>query len=69
MGTLVDRYDEHDGMSVSDRASPCCNHYMADSQDPFEVSVSTLRNLSSVQEETTTRSRSGTTSSENACSP
>jgi len=64
MGTLVDRYDEHDG----ELPHPS-GRVQADRQDPFEESVSTLHNLSFVLVEMITRSRFGIISRGNVCSP
>ena len=64
MGTLVDRYDEHDGeLDVFSR------DHRADPQDRSEESVSTLRNPSFVLVEMITRSKSGTTNRGNVYSP
>jgi hypothetical protein len=63
MGTLVDRYEEHDGQLLVGR-----DDGGADLQVPSEVSVSIQHSPSSALVEMTTRSRCGTTSSANACS-
>ena len=64
MGTLVDRYDEHDG-----ELSRPSGRVQADRQDRSEESVSTLRNLSFVLVEMITRSKYGITSRGNVFSP
>jgi hypothetical protein len=75
MGTLVDRYDEHDGACrtacvpsprLHETHRSC--HVLHHPQVPSVVSPSTQPSPSSYPVVTTTRSRSGTTSSENACS-
>lgn len=76
MGTLVDRYDEHDGAPAV-LGQPGLRAISADapmhpptvSQARSAASRSTRRSPSLCRAETTTRSRSGTTSSESASSP
>jgi len=64
MGTLVDRYDEHDG----ELPHPS-GRVQADRQDRSEESVSTLHNLSSVLVVMITRLKYGITSRGNVFSP
>lgn len=68
MGTLVDRYDEHDGKPQPYDCSGSVLKPVAPSQVPYEASVSTLRSLFLFLEAMTTRSKSGTTSRGNAFS-